>query len=167
MQHVDFNDQDKAERFFDAMEVENHEYVAMIANTPTTGMYRVKWGEHKREPQTLTDVLRDINSVFDDREMEARQQYDADCALRGREIAADESAAAAGLTGREARVYSLGFSGASAKFVNPRAEGLEQIFRAGRLAWATPEGQRAARAAAVRARSIIPYEGPSMLGLGL
>lgn len=158
-EYVRFNSMKSADEFAQARENDGFDSVSVITNTPRPGLFEVRWG--RIDTENARDYeLRMIAKVYCEREDEARREFNRDCEVEGRRVAANQFAEAAGYSGRDAEIFRAGFCGSSAKFVNPRAEGRESIFRAGRIAGASRAGQRACRIEAVRARSILPAVEP-------
>lgn len=153
MNRKDFDSFAAADAFADQCEVDGHEHVSIISNTPAPGTWRVNYGKKETE-----SPLHCMNRAIEDRENQAREAFNKKCKLAGRELAGRDAAAAAGFSGRDAEMFVLGFTGCPAKWADPRSEGRESIFRAGRKAWGTKEGQRASRAAEVTARRTIEFE---------
>lgn len=144
-----------ADQFYDVLEAQGFEYISTLFNVPHAGMYTVRWGHYEVDHESADRYeMRMIAKIWAERESEAADEFTALCNRDGRLVAARQFAAAAGYTGRDADVFCAGFEGVNAKSVNPRAEGREPIFREGRAAWGSKEGQRAWRVESVRARSI-------------
>jgi hypothetical protein len=98
---------------------------------------------------TNTDTrteLQALNDMFNAEEREAGEKKSADCSKSALEQVGAEIAAEAGHSGQAARQFTMGFAGYSAKFADPRACGLEPVFRAGRAARQTPDCARRVRA---------------------
>lgn len=167
---VRFSNMADAEAFADAREAEGFDSVSVITNMPHPGSFEVRWGHLSADRENGFDYeMRMIAKIHIDREAEAEAQFTKDCERKGRADAGRDAAQIAGYSGRDAEVFCDGFRGISAKIVNPRAEGRESIFLAGRAAWGSHEGQRSFRAASVAARSVIekvPAK-PFNPGLGL
>lgn len=146
-----FQDHQAAVAFYDARDADGFSSVSLIVNAAGPGTYQVSWTN--APPESLEAIFgRQLN-----RDAAARQAgRQADCVSLGRRAAAQEIAVARGLTGRAAEVFADGFCGVSAKWTNPRAEGLEPTFRAGRKAAQTPDAQRAVRIATVAQNAIVP-----------
>lgn len=152
---------DAAEAFYEQKEAEGFAHVSMLTNTPSPGEFTVTWGHHIETDETADEwEMRKLGQIFAARESEAEQRFTADCAQYGRQAAAMQLAAAVGYEGRHAEMFIAGFVGASAKHVNPRAEGLEKVFREGRAAWGSNDGQRLVRIESVKARSILVKQAP-------
>lgn len=150
-----------AESFYDQCDSDGFSYVSTLTNVPRTGMYTVRWG-HYVEPREATHdwAMRKTSEIFQEREDEAASTFTRACEGVGRQEAARQCAAVAGYTGSDAEMFEKGFCGWSAKLVNPRATGMEDIFRAGRKAWGSSDGQRLFRVESVRARSIVEPVAP-------
>lgn len=148
--HSDFTTLSAAEAFYDQIE-NQHDRVSLTTNYPEVGMFRVSFGDDPKQTY-LEFVSGFFGQAERRREEERKEARDAEVAEMARWIAAQEAAQASGLSGREADVFAAGFAGHDAKRVNPRAEGLEPVFRAGRAAWAQPESQRRYRVAMIEAR---------------
>jgi hypothetical protein len=149
-----FTDYDAAKRFCDEREAAGDEHVTMVTNTPRPGFFEVKYGtlEVDNSFQELTDMY---NQIFEQREQASWDNFTRDCEDYGRRSAAEDAAKMAGFDGRDAEIFIDGFIGYSIKAVDPRKEGREGVFRAGRKAAQSPEWQRAIRVAQVKARSIV------------
>ena len=152
----------------DSQEAAGFEYVAMLSNSPRPGSYLVKWGHEVAlsAEQAHTDDMQLLAKIIEDREQQARDEFDEICRLEGRKIAAEAMALAAGYTGRDAEIFAAGYMGVPAAQQNPRAQGREPIFRAGRAVWGSNDGQRAYRIASVHARSSVPKVFAARLELG-
>lgn len=157
IEYKDFTSYDGAQSFCEAREAEGHPYVSILTNTPHPGSWRVSWGTRQIDA-SFDGLMREYANIFDAREQNAQAQYTQQCEALGRLMAAGEAADESGLSGRDAEVFISGFKGVPAKTANPRAEGREHLFRAGRRAWGEPRWQRAYRAASVRARSMIEFD---------
>ena len=156
-----FADFGAAERFSETMEADGFAYVSTLTNTPTAGMFTVRWGHYVAPAKTALEYeMRVYEKIFREREDEANLEFERACSGLGRQMAAAQFASAAGLSGRDAEVFVQGFCGWSAKISDPRSEGRECVFRAGRAAWGSKDGQRACRVAAVQARSVVPRVAP-------
>ena len=146
-----FQNREAADAFFDARDADGFSSVSLIVNAAGPGTYQVSW---TNEPMESLEAILGRQFKRDAAAAEAGRQ--ADCVSRGRRAAAQEIAAVRGLNDRAAAVFVEGFCGTSAKCVNPRAEGLEPIFRAGRAAAQAPDAQRAVRIATVAQNAIVP-----------
>lgn len=152
---------EEANALYDDLEQQGFDYISVLSNTPTHGSHQVSWGHYVAVTESASDYeMRMLSRIYEEREQEAAREFTAACEGEGRQVAARILAAAAGLEGRDAEVFCFGFCGWSAKLVNPRAEGREPQFRAGRLAWGSKEGQRLWRIESVKARSVIPPVSP-------
>jgi hypothetical protein len=154
-----FTDFGEAMRFCDEREAAGDEHVTMLANTPRPGWFEVSYGTLEVD-NSFQGLMDRYNQIFDAREKESWDNFNRACEDHGRQSAAEDAAKAAGYEGRDAEVFIDGFTGYSIKAVNPRREGREDIFRAGRKAAQSAEGQRAIRVAQVKARSILTREPP-------
>lgn len=151
----EFETFDDANRCYCEREADGFAYVCMTYNTPKAGMYTVRWGIYVESEDQPTYEIRMLAKIFRERDDEASAQFNKECEVVGRTNAAHQIAAAAGYTGRDAEIFVSGFCGSSAKIVNPRAEGREHIFRAGRVAWGSNNGQRTWRVESVKARTVV------------
>lgn len=150
----EFSSIDAADRFCDELETAGQDWYSCAANEPSPGKAVVSWGrsvELAMEEDRADGYTQLARAAEKDEKIDA-DAFNARCESMGREAAGQALAEVAGHVGIAAHYFVLGFCGASAKACNPRAEGMEQAFRDGRLARNTPDGQRAARAAAVAAR---------------
>ena len=101
----------------------------------------------------VTELYSAVSEQYDRHERADRARWEKwlmSCALG---LIADEAARAADLVGDEARCYAQGFAGVHAKIANPRALGLESVFRAGRQARQAKGGEQTIRARAAQLRS--------------
>jgi hypothetical protein len=158
---------DAADKFIEEIESQGFDAVSRVTNTPRVGMCTVSWGHYIESTESAHEwELRTISDIYNRREKEAANEFTAKCNEQGREEAAKQQARAAGYAGRDAEVFELGFRGWSAKFANPRAEGREHIFREGRRAWGSAEGQRLTRIETVKERSCIARVEPVPFNVG-
>lgn len=159
---------EEADALCNNLEAQGFTYVASLYNVPKPGMYEVSWG-HYVEPTEggLAYEIRTLARIYREREEEAEAAFNRECEAEGRCNAARTLAEAAGFTGRDAVIFSAGFCGSKAKFIDPRSEGREAVFRAGRRAWGSSEGQRTYRMEAVRARSRLQKTPPRPFSPGL
>ena len=149
-----FQSRESAEAFYDDREAEDFNHVSLIKNLPQIGEFQVSWGNQAPE-----DFTRSVSRQIKREAETASAGRQADCVERGRRVAAQKIAAERGLAGRAAEVFADGFCGVSAKWTDPRAEGLEPVFRAGRAAATTPDAQRAVRVETVAQNHIVPAAG--------
>lgn len=156
-EYTDFPDLESAECFAQAREDEGFAAVSIKTNTPRPGRFEVGWG-HAEHDSSFSELMSEYGKIFAEREAREEAAHRIACERLGRAAAAHEFAEAAGLFGRDAEVFCAGFIGLSAKTVNPRAEGREDLFRAGRQAWGGKEGQAAFRRCAVAARRVVQRE---------
>lgn len=164
---IEFDSFAAADKFCESKDA-SFEHVSMLSNTPWPGRYLVKWGYvvEMTAEQAWVEDMRVTGDMIEKREQDARNEFEERCRQEGRKVAAEKAARAAGYVGRDAEVFAAGFRGVPAIQQNSRAEGREPIFRAGRMAWGSNEGQRACRVASVRARSVVQQVLPAPLDLG-
>ncbi len=154
--HRDFSSRADANRFYDSIE-HDHDHVSMTTNTPAPGMTRVSFGPlPKTDDESHDEFMASLRRNEQRQREEKAAAREAEVMAAARRIAAQKAAKQFGLEGREAEMFKAGFSGVSAKWANPRAEGLESIFRAGRDAWGKPEWQRQYRIAMIEASRLPP-----------
>ena len=82
-----------------------------------------------------------------------RQRYEEFLHAMGTQVIAEQVVADRGLTGEAARFFVMGFIGVNAAIANPRAKGMEPVFRDGRRAKAEKGIEQRIRASAVALRS--------------
>lgn len=129
---------------------ESFDSVSVLTNTPTVGTFAVRWGmldDNKSLEQQFAESIKEHLSAEEKEETTRRS------ATATREIAA-EVAHEYGHAGRDAEMFVYGFTKWPAKVVNPRAEGREPIFRAGRSAWVKPDVQQRIRARIAQLRGL-------------
>lgn len=161
-QHEEFSTYAAAERRCDELEAAGEENYSISTNTPRPGRWTVNYGESDTDMLSLAGLSR----AMDERQARLDEDREATLLGIGRNQAAQNAAAEAGLAGRDAEVFVAGFVGASAKQVDPRSEGRESIFRAGRKAYSEPRWQQASRAAAAAARKDVPREHAEPINMG-
>lgn len=166
-EYQDFFNIEEANRLFDTLEAMGFEYISTLSNVPEPGMFRVKWG--KLEIDTSDEgVLADYERIYKKEEEEARAAHGKQCLAYARQIAAEQFAEKQEFESEKSReMFIAGFAGTPAKFADPRQFGLEPVFRAGRKAWASKEGQRQYRMAQVDAHRMDPYRAPERLPMRL
>jgi hypothetical protein len=160
-----FDDLPAADVFAQEREAEGFESVSILSNLPEPGRFEVRWSNLDWD-NSFESLARSYKKILDERRAAADEKFDAGCRCLGRQLAAEEFAESEGLSGRDREVFVQGFSGWNAKVANPRADGREHIFRAGRAAWGSREGQRAFRRCSVAARTIVHREKPAPFSEG-
>lgn len=125
---------------------------AVVSNSPRPGLFSVSL---KREEVygDYRDLMLSLLRQEDRAEARDRAEYESElarCALHkiGAELASER-----GLTDAAAEMFRLGFAGECAKVANPRAQGLEPIFREGRKAKNCADVSRRVRVAVHGIRS--------------
>lgn len=86
-------------------------------------------------------------------EMADRQRYESWLLQCAAQKVAEEVAAERGLSGMAATYFEAGFAGCNAAVVNPRRDGMEPVFRAGRRAKSEKGMAQRCRAAASALRT--------------
>lgn len=161
-QHEEFASYEAASARCDTLEAAGEENYSILTNTPRVGRYTVAYGESNHDMLSLASIA----TADDERQAALDEKREQHLLSIGRASAAKLAAVEAGLTGRDAEVFAAGFTGLSAKVADPRAEGREPIFRAGRQAYSDPRWQRASRAAAAAARKDVPREYAEPINMG-
>lgn len=100
----------------------------------------VQWFARRLEAQNSRDRQAD------------QAEYEQQLLAMGRAQVGVDIAAEQGLSGRVAEFFAQGFAGVPAQVANPRAEGLEPAFRAGRQAMQAKGAAQRTRAAAALIR---------------
>jgi len=156
-----------AQELYDSLERQGFDYISIVSNASAKGELRVSWGHYVESTETRFEYeLRMLAKIRHEREQEAADEFTTACNTKGRCLAGQQLADASGLEGRDAEVFCFGFCGHPAKFVDPRAEGREPIFRAGRAAWGGKEGQRLWKIESVKARSVLTPALPQPFNYG-
>ncbi|MFA7386489.1 MAG: hypothetical protein WCZ87_02375 [Thiohalobacteraceae bacterium] len=151
----ELHDYNSVESFSDELEAQGFDYISTLSNDPSPGVYTVRWGHYVADTpgEAFSRDMKTLYRAVREREEAAAAEFTEDCERAGVAAAAQQFAAESGYTGRDAEVFVDGFVGRSIKQANPREEGREGIFRAGKAARNTPDGRRACRALAVKFRS--------------
>lgn len=129
---------------------------AILTNTPHPGMFTVtmhgepEFGDYR---DLMASRLRQEKRL----ELADRELYEADLLRAGSYGVGAELATERGLVGDAADMFAKGFAGEAAKIANPRALGLEPVFRDGRNAKNGSDAQRRVRAAAHGLRAGYPF----------
>lgn len=129
---------------------------AIITNSPRPGMFTVTL---RKEPEfgDYRDLIVAGLRREKRRELADRDEYEAELMRAGAYQVGAELAAERGLFNDAADMFAKGFAGESAKIANPRALGLEPVFREGRKAKNDHEAQRRVRVAAHGLRAGHPF----------
>lgn len=130
MEKIEFTSFDAAKAFFDSEE----DARSIVNNSPMPGMSTVHLGDAPRVPSTLTELYAPVNDWYDREERRDRIEYEAALLAMGVFAVGSEVAAEMGYAELAADMFAQGFAGVHAKVANPRAHGLEAVFRAGRAA---------------------------------
>lgn len=142
-----------ADLFCADLDAADKEWYSCTAD-PFSGSAVVSWGY--RVELTLeedkADAYAQLGRALLKEDQQAAANFSKQCEIKGREDAARKLAQEAGYKGAAAQMFCAGFTGLSAKYVKPKNAGMEAEFRAGRIAWGSPEGQRTYRAACSEAR---------------
>lgn len=144
----EFATRSEADAFYDLKELEGFDSISL---TGFEGSWRVNYGMLHEE--SFEEFMQKVGQSYAESDRLKEEAKEQEFQAKGRMLAGEEAAKSLGLEGSEAWFFAAGFAGVSAKVANPRKEGLEDVFRQGRQAYSTREGQKAARAAAVRIRS--------------
>ena len=120
---------------------------AIITNSPRPGLFTVTL---RKEPEfgDYRDLMAAGLRQEKRRELADREEYEAELMRAGALQVGFELAAERGLAAKAAEMFARGFAGESAQIANPRALGLEPVFRDGRRAKDDREVQRRVRVAA-------------------
>lgn len=120
---------------------------SIITNSPRPGMFTVTM---HREPEygDYRDLMASGLRQEKRRELADREEYEAELLRAGALQVGCELAAERCLATEAAAMFARGMAGEHAKIANPRAFGLESVFRAGRKAKDDREVQRRVRVAA-------------------
>lgn len=127
---------DEMESLMDDLESKGWKYVSGIATNPAANQGYVKYGHYENDTgDSFSELIEPLERAHEKRVTEAQNAHWQACEEAGRSCAGEVLAKEMGYTGRDAEVFLMGFTGVSAKVVNPRQSGCEEVFRAGREAW--------------------------------
>ena len=131
---------------------------AIIFNSPRPGMATVTLEKDKSEEfGDYRDLMVSLLRQEKRRELADREEYEAELTRAAQCKVGAELAAERGQTGASVDMFAKGLAGEHAKIANPRALGLEPVFRAGRKAKDDSEVQRRVRVAAHGMRADYPF----------
>lgn len=102
---------------------------------------------------TTAELYAPVNRMYGRLEREDRERYEAWLLAQGVRVVAEEVSTERGLDGKASGYFVDGFTGRDAAVSNPRAEGMEPVFRGGRRAKAEKGMAQRCRAAAAALRS--------------
>lgn len=150
-----FDNADETDAFCESRD----DATAVISNSPRPGQYSVSVGPAPRDPRdmTLAELFEGVNREYRKREERCRARYETALHEAGVWRVAQAVAQELGLQGREAYQFSAGFCGVPARAADPRAEGLEPVFRQGRKARSEKGVAERCRAAEANLRSTFTY----------
>ena len=112
---------------------------------------------------SLTDLFAPLERAHEKQVRAEAIEYEKELFAHGVAAVAQEVAVERGLEGMAAEYFVDGFNGRSAAFVNPRKDGMEPVFRAGRSARQAKGVEQRCRAAAAALRVQYPFTEPSAL----
>lgn len=150
----EFDSIEAADQFCSELDSADQDWYGCVSD-PFTNTAVVSFG-HRVEmtmEEDRADAYSQLARAMQKDALQEAEEFNKKCEQRGREAAAKSIAKEAGYKGQQAQMFCAGFMGLQAKYVKPRDAGMEEEFRAGRIAWGSSEAQRAYRAACVAARS--------------
>lgn len=163
----EFDNYDAAVAYLDA----NDDAQCVLSNTPRPGMWTVSMAKPAGKPvsemtqsEAVADLLAPLARAYEKQDQADRAKYEEWLLALGTAKVAEEVAVDRGLTGAAAEQFCNGFRGVSAAWANPRAQGLEAVFRDGRKAKDEKGMSQRSRAAAAQLRTNNPYSGWTELG---